>query len=812
VQITNGYNSNYLGISIFAVAPSDGLWHITNPWVFAPNNTLDRSDPFAPDDMYIAALTGPNGSTPSMVRFMDSFLGEGGESNFVDPEDLPNPNYWSWQLPYFAGQYHNVSPPSSGTYGGIVAIQHARFLNTDSGNATYSWYSDKLYSSQNWAIYGPDSFGTYLSMTGGPLGKSDNGTIMSYSDTNSKNYGAIEFRTNSPHGLKTGWKCLIGDVSNGLSLNWSFNSTVNGSTLWAWGASGTGGYQDYEVFVTGPNTFGILYNVTGNLTGSTIQTLTSTTEIPVNMTASVAVPLDGFGVPYEFGAAFVKRLPNTALWCNLSAIGSDSLLQLCADKVCANIGTTNPIWIESGNEHWNEGSFVFTLGNWQTQQSNFTAYYPNGTNLYTYYTAHGTRSFRDETYAINAAHQYKVFADRCVSNGIPSGMIKRIYGSQYTNSAVTQGVGNAITTYNMPADYICVAPYQGLGGAEQLANNDSTIKNAFSPPGYPGNTPAGWSVDAINDFFRYFMMFSLTNQGFWQGHQQYLPAGVRLVCYEGAVDYLLPDSIVNYIWMGEDCLWHPSFYDLATAYFLFCQQGNPQTLNSGAAALNYFILWCNISQNNIGLGPPFWRLIDGVAQPIGRGFNNRYMTMQGGQSGPDGSHPYGYAQSNQSPGFQALLDWNNQLDSNYIFTLVDLEVNTNFVASLCATYNLGNTNFNVNVQNVDNLNVGHSINSTFNTNVTCAPSVFRKAGLSATFAEQTQFVTSLGTNYNMGAGASFLASADFGANLMGGSIIINTSTPFSVTISSDVLAMIEKSDLNLTINVAAGSVYTIHIH
>ena len=166
-SLSSGWASYYENMAFNVVAPSDGLWHISNPWVFAPGNTIDRSNPFDADDALVAKLTSPGGSVPACFRFMDSFNAPGGVSNVVDPSDIPPTSLFSWSLPYVG----STTPVVGNTYpGGGGTFQYARFYNTNASSETYAWSSPKLYSSCAWAVSGTDSFGQYLDLTHGPFG------------------------------------------------------------------------------------------------------------------------------------------------------------------------------------------------------------------------------------------------------------------------------------------------------------------------------------------------------------------------------------------------------------------------------------------------------------------------------------------------------------------------------------------------------------------------------------------------------------------------------------------------------------------
>ena len=212
-------------------------------------------------------------------------------------------------------------------------------------------------------------------------------------------------------------------------------------------------------------------------------------------------------------------------------------------------------------------------------------------------------------------------------------------------SGTTQVITNMINACNIKADYMALAPYQGLSG------DNSTINSAFSPAGYPGVTDGNWPVDAINDFVRHSIFYNPVTRTTWTNHTNALPSGVKLVCYESGIDYPIPFSVPNYTWLSEDMLYHESYYDLVYGYELFLQQGNPQQSGTGSVLSSYF------TSAGLGFGQALWRLESGLAQPIGHGVSNQFLTPQGGP-GSTGAHGFGYAQTNQAPGVQLLKDWN----------------------------------------------------------------------------------------------------------------------------------------------------------
>ena len=57
-------------LSINYVSGSDGACHVSNPWLFAPGNTVTRAKPYALDDKVLTDLTASNGNGPATIRWM----------------------------------------------------------------------------------------------------------------------------------------------------------------------------------------------------------------------------------------------------------------------------------------------------------------------------------------------------------------------------------------------------------------------------------------------------------------------------------------------------------------------------------------------------------------------------------------------------------------------------------------------------------------------------------------------------------------------------------------------------------------------
>ena len=94
--------------------------HVRNPWVFAPNNTIDRSNPLATDDVVVRNLSN-NGKGPGVIRAMEA-IGGPVNANIVDVADLMLPTWYSWD-PYLNinGNVPTGPPNSPGTNGTTTA-------------------------------------------------------------------------------------------------------------------------------------------------------------------------------------------------------------------------------------------------------------------------------------------------------------------------------------------------------------------------------------------------------------------------------------------------------------------------------------------------------------------------------------------------------------------------------------------------------------------------------------------------------------------------------------------------------------------
>ncbi len=588
-QVTAIYNVGYTGsptawnLGLFVClsqgnTTSGGQYKIGNLWLVAPDTlngnlavaSIDRTKPYAVDDVLIGSLTAPNGRTPGALRFMDAIAGYGGESNFIDANDLviSGSQYWGWQ------NFHYAS------------FAFARCLNTDPSNTGYTlidgvtpYSSTKIYGTQS--VFAGGVNATFTTYGGAPvsgvpylsLPASDMGNFMNPGTGNTLTF---ELRSIAPHGIKTGQTCqflltyyltvtdLAGGsgytspptitITGGSGTYASATATISGGSVTGvtivgssgyastdtptisfsggggsgasallkpvsafqlptsgglvFGSSNVGGWSG-QVIVTGPYTVAVNVYVGGS--GSAPQVVYSNVEIPISIRGQLLVPAVGACVPYEYAASMAAQA-QTGLWCNLPPMGSDGLYQAIAQKVAANIGTTSTVYLEYGNENWNGG---FTTALWQGKMKALLGLVPQGTQALTYFTGTGTKIV---TYpqSLEAANAFKIFGDAWAAAGQPASRLKRIYGSWWSQGAnFTGGILQVAQQFGAPAvDYTCVAPYEYLNSAPAAAN-------ACSPAGSWGWASGGsgsWPIDAINDLNRFCMAYSKTNWNIWQGH------------------------------------------------------------------------------------------------------------------------------------------------------------------------------------------------------------------------------------------------------------------------------------------------------
>ena len=116
---------------------------------------------------------------------------------------------------------------------------------------------------------------------------------------------------------------------------------------------------------------------------------------------------------------------------------------------------------------------------------------------------------------LTTSHAFDVFAAAWTGAGLSASRLRRNYGSWWTSTGTTQQLARSLQQYNITAvDHVHVATYMTLP-------TDFSIASAMAPAGATVSNAGSWPVDAINDLYRYWMAYSQTVWGRWQGHAQY---------------------------------------------------------------------------------------------------------------------------------------------------------------------------------------------------------------------------------------------------------------------------------------------------
>ena len=227
----------------------------------------------------------------------------------------------------------------------------------------------------------------------------------------------------------------------------------------------------------------------------------------------MVLPYNNHCVPYEYTAALAAQLPGCGLWVNIPHPASDNLISAIAQKIAANIGPNNLIYVEHGNENWN-GAFSYYL--WYRNLCTLLGYIPRGTTAINYYTSTGGDvpydAFGPAT--LIAAHSHDAFIAAWTAAGQDPSKVRRVMGSWWNGSYRTQQIVQAAGQWGFPVNHIAVAPYYTLP-------NDSSIILAHAPAGTVYASAGNWPVDALNDLNRHWLTYNSSNQSYWSQHAGY---------------------------------------------------------------------------------------------------------------------------------------------------------------------------------------------------------------------------------------------------------------------------------------------------
>src|SRR5262249_53832803 len=155
--------------------------------------------------------------------------------------------------------------------------------------------------------------------------------------------------------------------------------------------------------------------------------------------------------------------PGTAHWVNIPYAATGACVQAICQRVSANIGPDNDVWLEYANENW-DGVFpnfpyLFTL-------SRLWSYLPSGTPLAHYYTTTGSPPPFDRygPATILTGYYQDVFIAEWIALGNDPSRVKRIQGSAYSDTSRSQQIIAGTQMWGIPVDLVDIALYQDIPG------------------------------------------------------------------------------------------------------------------------------------------------------------------------------------------------------------------------------------------------------------------------------------------------------------------------------------------------------------
>jgi hypothetical protein len=716
LNTAHGYN---MGLAVYVGSPL-GWWNhngtITDFWAFAPGDEdMDTSNPLAMANTLKAGLTASNGNGPSIIRALNT-IAPGGYGNFQNFSDCQNINAFGWgggipnpAIALSAVRFYNTNPALDNVSGnstyGWAASKHVYdsrlgFDGTDS-------VGPYLDLSARPDLGGETDYGAYMNPFGGLAG-----------------YAALEFVSAAPHNLRTGdlisfgvanatvqfvfpvtggtQTALTGTVSvthGNQSITFSTSQTLATDQGLIFGSDTTGNayyittggtgttftiepqfqgttsltstctttpFVDISNFsqmvhVTGASSFAIACgNLFGVVSGDTIQTITSTNQIP--LTISCSRQLSGGTGPYGFYANLASQWPGTKLLVPLMPYMTDACLQSIADEIAVNSLANATVLFEMGDEHWNIPGFPTGLAT--TAFGRLMAFAPPLQVVNSYYTIPTTPVAlnSDAVYTLLLAHQHDVIQAQFDTHnkGLHAG---RMFGGFWVDDVYAQNMvnfasgalGNPSTgglQQNIPMEYVAVAPYPAG------PTGNVTWQQACATG---GTNPGSWPVPIMLDFFRHYCKYTsglwALYSSNWQACQTYAgPTGYpgqtagkpTMIGYESQLQNVDPHNVFG---LEHDCFYSPEMADAWTACFGSMQDGSPLYPGSGLAftcIYTYGAEWGNGSS----LGD-LWSIQVYGSQLSGDGSGNLFTTAQGGSPADGLCHDV----SNVTVEGQQMLTW-----------------------------------------------------------------------------------------------------------------------------------------------------------
>ncbi len=708
-----------------------------NEFLFSPLSTYaalpglpSRSKPLAPDQAILNWMTTPHKST-AVVRAVDTLLSYSALAPIVDADDFQAVTNYSWS--------NTVNSPAwlTGTRTFTIVTVQTYAISTSGWPGifgTVSWNSPHVYISSwnNPTGYAIDSIrinntgsgytapvvssnvaglvlGTPVLSGGGivsiPVTSSGiypvppiltitdstgSGAIAYpvaavsppdpgfafFSNGSQGSWTVVECVTSTPHNLKTGQS--LGVIAGTYSFTMSNGSgaTIAGVTL--------KNFQGYPVFVTAPDKFA-LYTFQGAVTGvaTGIPGLINNAigQTTVGYTVTMTIPVLGT-IPPEAHAQIAAALPGAGVHVNIPIALTDAASAAMAVKYRDNFPRGRKVFVEFGLEQWNFPN------NW---------IYVQGTgSLGLWGTVAKTGRMAGSAIRTGQHHQIwiAIFNQPDINGNTNRGNeIVCCYGSQYTNSSITDSMVTALNTYNSgspPAqfrmDRLMIAPYQSIPASTSFVQAFASL-GSFNSTSKDYLSAAPWSRQAALGLWRHWCKYSQRYNGPTGGFAPQFTslAAYNLVGgqaapvlhgYEGGVQQLVPPGIdtgtLGGFYLGNQVS-HDLFYDPDSA---LCVDAVLQMCQQGGMVLLEYLSMCLRTVSN-GADVPFvWGLAGWSGQPAGLGDGSGTTTV--GTVGPvDGVNPAGtpitnkfwgddgkaHHLDNASPMMQAARDWMDAANS-----------------------------------------------------------------------------------------------------------------------------------------------------
>lgn len=644
-----------LDINIEIKGPNSAVsapYTLSNEMMIAPNRingapgAYNRSVPMTPDQNLINWVTLNNTQGAASMRMWNTFPGFLWCNNVVDNSDLRPPSDFTWSdsvnrnlnvvvtqirsyqmwngcvfsgtvtngtntitgisntTGFFPGMaVTNSASIPAGTYVTAIVNSTAVTMSANAtGNATgtFGYVSPYVFTSNN-SYPGTASSNSisgapfpYYWTPPGNVSANNANWMGKGTGINGRSFVA-ELVTAAPHPFKTGqqWEVLANPSTNSVPVYDQASATFKTAPLW-----GSGNESFVALYVTGPSTFAIVIQDTGNITSTNaISNVAGVFNTIFTMTLPNP-PGSQNGQPYESAAQAVAAVPGAGMHMLIPVAATDA----CANTLFATIRDILPVgrnlYIEFVNEHWNnqqQGSFQFCYSMASllaTGNANVRA--NNRDDFYTYQAAHYHQL------AINVWNQPDINGN--VNRG---GSIKRIFAGQGGVSSVASNIVAFANLYNanlppgaspIGIDYLMGANYIDIvNDVGVIAMAASTYSNYPQSLQYQSTTP--FTMGMYVDWLRHFM-FSTSGAGGYAAVQTTEPAVLafnlnlanqgaapQISCYEASIQTPVPAAVSPTDWMmrsaiTHDAYYHPFFADADYAFHLAMQYGGAVLENS----------------------------------------------------------------------------------------------------------------------------------------------------------------------------------------------------------------------------------------